>query len=399
MSPTTASKPRFLQSPAQRDRSKSLSVDRSPSATSSASHATSNSASTLSSGGGGRRSAGRFLGLGKPSKKEARDKKRQRIREAERGAPPLRTQKARTAAPRARMRPERHFSPSTLLSSSGHSSSSHGAANDTLQLARTPSCLGVDGPLAARLSGWFAHLAGSTSDLSLAGTISHTTQLASSASATSRTAICSATSRKPDSASTSTSRGALLQLPHAKTDAAVPKPPCSTRLYGTSSTTTTTPRPTAARSPSSSWALFWTPRASSPPDAGKLDDASFRLLYHTSKFHLDSTLHPDSVKSSNHQDHEDNISADWTPSAEPSPAASYAVFYAQVWCTYRAGFEPIHDLPGLSALPQVGGDAGVGGGPCCFDTGERRGEREVGEKLEHKVPAGMCHSPSPLDSS
>ncbi|KAJ7502310.1 hypothetical protein B0H11DRAFT_2223791 [Mycena galericulata] len=49
-SPTAASKlPRFLQSPAQRDRSKSLSVDRPPSAASSASHATSNSTSTSSS--------------------------------------------------------------------------------------------------------------------------------------------------------------------------------------------------------------------------------------------------------------------------------------------------------------------------------------------------------------
>ncbi|KAJ7920392.1 hypothetical protein B0H13DRAFT_2319439 [Mycena leptocephala] len=80
-SPTVASKlPRFLQSPAQRDRSKSLSVDRPSSTASSASHATSNSTSTSSS----RLSAGRFPGLGKDKDKE---RERQRIREAERGAP------------------------------------------------------------------------------------------------------------------------------------------------------------------------------------------------------------------------------------------------------------------------------------------------------------------------
>ncbi|KAJ6460253.1 hypothetical protein C8R45DRAFT_1109133 [Mycena sanguinolenta] len=47
---------------------------------------------------------------------------------------------------------------------------SHGSPD--LSIARTPSRLGVsDGALATRLSGWFPHLTGSTSDLSIAATI------------------------------------------------------------------------------------------------------------------------------------------------------------------------------------------------------------------------------------
>ncbi|KAJ7710636.1 peptidase C54, partial [Mycena rosella] len=33
------------------------------------------------------------------------------------------------------------------------------------------------------------------------------------------------------------------------------------------------------------------------------------------------------------------------------PAQFHVVLYAQVWCTYRAGFEPIRDLPSLATLP------------------------------------------------
>ncbi|KAF7378518.1 hypothetical protein MSAN_00279400 [Mycena sanguinolenta] len=43
------------------------------------------------------------------------------------------------------------------------------------------------------------------------------------------------------------------------------------------------------------------------------------------------------------------------PNAEeedaPWPALFHAAFYAHVWCTYRAGFEPIRDLPSLGSLP------------------------------------------------
>ncbi|KAJ6514096.1 hypothetical protein DFH09DRAFT_259304 [Mycena vulgaris] len=87
MSPTAASKlPRSIQSPAQRDRSKSLSVDRPPVPRIAP---TSNSVSTSSSGAGrgGQRNAGRFLGLGKGSEKDAGERERQRIRESKRGAP------------------------------------------------------------------------------------------------------------------------------------------------------------------------------------------------------------------------------------------------------------------------------------------------------------------------
>jgi hypothetical protein len=43
---------------------------------------------------------------------------------------------------------------------------------------------------------------------------------------------------------------------------------------------------------------------------------------------------------------------DTSPSdAGPWPALFHAAFYAQVWGTYRAGFEPIRDLPFLSSLP------------------------------------------------
>ncbi|KAJ7088917.1 hypothetical protein C8R44DRAFT_892555 [Mycena epipterygia] len=45
---------------------------------------------------------------------------------------------------------------------------------------------------------------------------------------------------------------------------------------------------------------------------------------------------------------------DWTPDAGRWPAAFHAAFYAQVWCTYRTGLEPIRGIPGLSALPGVG---------------------------------------------
>ncbi|KAJ7857006.1 hypothetical protein B0H13DRAFT_2672850 [Mycena leptocephala] len=145
-SPTATSKlPRFLQSPAQRDRPKSLSVDWPPSAaSSSASYTTNTSNSTSTSSASGRRSATRFLGLGKA-----------RLADVARLC-------AKQPAQRVRQ-PERHFSAPTPPPSSNSSSSGHGQQPD-LTLARSPSRLGTDGPLATRLSGWFAHLAGSMVD-------------------------------------------------------------------------------------------------------------------------------------------------------------------------------------------------------------------------------------------
>ncbi|KAJ7673268.1 hypothetical protein DFH06DRAFT_60040 [Mycena polygramma] len=37
----------------------------------------------------------------------------------------------------------------------------------------------------------------------------------------------------------------------------------------------------------------------------------------------------------------------------PWPATFFALFYAQVWCAYRAAFEPIRDLPSLASLPPL----------------------------------------------
>ncbi|KAJ7362817.1 hypothetical protein DFH08DRAFT_951049 [Mycena albidolilacea] len=96
---------------ANRDRFKSLSVDGPPSAASSASHATSNSVSTSSPGGGGRWAA---------------------QRRALSRARPL---SVHCGTVRPCTRSEHHFYASTLPSVSGHSSSSHSAGNDTLQLA------------------------------------------------------------------------------------------------------------------------------------------------------------------------------------------------------------------------------------------------------------------------
>lgn len=157
---------------------------------------------------------------------KAREREQQHIRHAERGAPsaaelltlheselqpptsydgpPGSPSSAYHGTVRPRLRSERHFSASTPPSSSySHSSSSgHGHTNgETLQ--RTPNRLGADGPLTARLSGWFAHLAGSTSDLSLASTISG----ALSHSVTTATALPSSTTRRGNKDASSNSGG------------------------------------------------------------------------------------------------------------------------------------------------------------------------------------------------
>ncbi|KAJ6572712.1 hypothetical protein DFH09DRAFT_401539 [Mycena vulgaris] len=85
------------------------------------------------------------------------------------------------------------------------------------------------------------------------------------------------------------------------------------------------------------------------------------------------------------------------PDAVPWPAVIHAAFFAQVWCTYRAGFEPIRDLPGLGALPVVGGiPAWVGAGAL---TSTHENGEHAGESSGHAPPPGMSHSPSPSDSS
>ncbi|KAJ7021145.1 hypothetical protein C8F04DRAFT_1195824 [Mycena alexandri] len=334
-SPTTGTVsklPRFLQSPALRDPSKSLSVDRPPSA-----------ASTISTSSSGRKSTGRFLGLGKDKDKE-RERDRQRIREAEHGQPSAAelltlhesgqggfdeddlnsasspatygfdagsppSALSGTAHPRTRS--ERHVSASTPPSSS---SSSHGHGNNgDLTPARTLSRLGVDGALGTRLSGWFTHLAGNTSDLSLTSTLS--TSISHAAS------LASSTSRKspaPPSSKSSSSKGNGGGKP-SLLDKAL-----------------------AAASSSSS-------------KCERAPSAHHAHVTHRHKRGGSKDIAPSPLSSSSSALSSSTSPADdpalHTPDAGPWPAAFFAAFYAQVWCTYRAGFEPIRDLPGLASLP------------------------------------------------
>ncbi|KAJ7736482.1 hypothetical protein B0H16DRAFT_1573939, partial [Mycena metata] len=335
-SPTTGTVsklPRFLQSPAQRDRSKSLSVDRPPSA-----------ASTTSASSSGRKNTGRFLGLGKDKDKE-RERDRQRIREAERGQPSAAElltlhesgaggfdeddlnsasspatygfdagspPSAFLGTARPRTRSERHFSASTPPSSS---SSSHGHGNNgDLTLARTPSRLGVDGALGTRLSGWFAHLAGSTSDLSLTSTLSTSiSHAASLAASTSRKTPASPSSKSSSSKGSGGGKPSLL-------DKAV-----RYLLDGDAA-------------PDRNTEDIWLMGVKLP--GWRREDE---------ERHAPSAHHPHITH--RHKRGGSKDIALHVPDAGPWPAAFFAAFYAQVWCTYRAGFEPIRDLPSLSSLP------------------------------------------------
>ncbi|KAJ7132582.1 hypothetical protein C8R44DRAFT_774217, partial [Mycena epipterygia] len=72
---------------------------------------------------------------------------------------------------------------------------------------------------------------------------------------------------------------------------------------------------------------------------------------------------------------------------EPWPAK----FHPGLCAPYRAGFEPIRDLPGLGGMP-----AWVGAG--ALTSAHENGER-AGESNGHAPPPGMSHSPSQSDSS
>ncbi|KAJ6491180.1 hypothetical protein C8R45DRAFT_1213193 [Mycena sanguinolenta] len=398
LSPTATSKlPRFLQSPAARDRSKSLSVDRPPSAASSsashASNATSNSNSTSASG------RKRFLGLGKDKERE---RERQRIREAERGAPSAEELLAAspteydddfapssyggTARPRPRTRSERHFSASTPPASSSSSSNGHSHPNphggNDLTLARTPSRLGVsDGALATRLSGWFAHLAGSTNDLSIASTISGSLATARAVSPT--------TSRKAASAHGHTSHSSSSH--HASsTHHTASSTKSSTKNSGGGAKTSLLDK--AVRylldgdaSPDRSAEEIWL-MGVRLPGWGVDDEMRVAAAAHAAKDGKEHGLTaggghglssskrrsgskqrdlppppPDDPSPSRdpNADAEDEEQEDIDtapPDPGPWPALFHAAFYAHVWCTYRAGFEPIRDLPSLGSLPP----------PLCF---------------------------------
>ncbi|KAF7325375.1 hypothetical protein MSAN_02514800 [Mycena sanguinolenta] len=399
LSPTATSKlPRFLQSPAARDRSKSLSVDRPPSAASShtshsthASNATSNSNSTSASG---RKSATRFLGIGKDRERE---RERARIREAERSAPSAQELLAAspteydddfapggppsafihngggTARPRPRTRSERHFSASTPPSSSSSSSNGHSHpnphGNPELALARTPSRLGVsDGALATRLSGWFAHLAGSTSDLSLTGTIG------GSLSNISHTAAAlSPTSRKSSSAHGHTSHSHHSTKKGGGDGGVTSKGAAKTSLLDKAVRYLLDGDAAPDRSTEEIWLM-----GVQLPGWGAEDEARVAAAAHGGgkdhSSHLLSTSHgaghglssskrrstsrqrdlpppppTGEVEGDPNAEEEDVDTA--PPDPGPWPALFHAAFYAHVWCTYRAGFEPIRDLPSLGSLP------------------------------------------------
>ncbi|KAJ7058712.1 hypothetical protein C8F01DRAFT_1232387 [Mycena amicta] len=171
------------------------------------------SASTSSSAGP-RQNAGSFLGIGRDKERE---RERERIRAAERADPSAEllameddnvdspmsaafdyttasSPPSAYATARPRTRSDRPFSVSTWPgSSSSHSShlhSSHSSpSTSTLQVVRSLSRLsaGGEGGVTTRLSGWFSHISGSTSDLSL-------TSISSSA----RKALSSSSSCKSD---------------------------------------------------------------------------------------------------------------------------------------------------------------------------------------------------------
>ncbi|KAJ7189878.1 hypothetical protein GGX14DRAFT_701934 [Mycena pura] len=386
-SPTGASKlPRFLQSPAQRDRSKSLSVDRPPSVAS----------SSANSAPGARRNAGRFLGLGKDKEKEGRERERQRIREAERKEPsaeellvvlddddenesPEYHSTANVPPPpptaystaRLRTRSDRAFSASTPApsSSSSHSSHSHSShappnagASETLHVTRSPSRMGLDAaPLASRLGGWFAHLAGSsTSDLSLTSTIGAAAALATSTSRAARSASSSSSkaARKSDTGGgAGGSKTGLL-------DKAV-----RYLLDGDAA-------------PDRSSAEIWLMGVRLPGWATEDEERITLASSSSSHSHSGHSHSSRSHSSHGHSSHSHPIELD--PDPGPWPAAFHAAFFAQVWCTYRAGFEPIRDLPSLASLPP----------PLVF-----LGAPPGSPTHTHYMHAPPMHSPSQSDAS
>ncbi|KAJ7616137.1 hypothetical protein FB45DRAFT_935358 [Roridomyces roridus] len=365
---TPASKlPRFLQSPLQRDRSKSLSVDRPPSAaSSSASHSTSHSTSTHSSSSHGSGGGRRFLGMG-GSKEVMKERDRQRIREAERRAPsaaelltlqegiasqtsygydtdlaPGPESPTLRAHPRSRTHSVHRFSMShsTPPSSSGHGSDYNGG--QTLQLQRSPSRLGADSALATRLSGWFAHLSGSTSDLSLTGAVSGALSQSASTAAALSTSTSSRKDDKEKGGKTSLLDKAVRYL-----------------LDGDAA---------PDRSTHEIWLMGRRMDGWSENDEARV--AAAAELQHSKHGHAHS-------------------SSSELPDPGAWPAAFYAAFHALVWCTYRAGFEPIRDLPSLSSLPP----------PLSFPHTPSSPASPHSSNHGHGHTHKLGHSPSQSDSS
>ncbi|KAJ7711319.1 hypothetical protein B0H16DRAFT_1817074 [Mycena metata] len=283
---------------------------------------------------------------------------------------------------RRRRRPSHRSSALPLRIStppSSASSSSHGHAAD-LTLARTPSRLGADGALGTRLSGWFAHLAGSTSDLSLTGmlssSISHAASLASSTSVARKTPTSPKAGKDKAGGKPSLLDKAVRYLLDG--DAAPDRNGEDIWLMGVrlpgwgreDEERVATAAAAASFSSHSSHSHSSHAHGTSKSDSGHAPSTHVNITHRTHKrcpsrdiaaspSPLSSSLSPSSLPPSSalspspsSSSAQPNESDEWTPpDAGPWPRAFFAAFYAHVWCTYRAGFEPIRDLPGLASLP------------------------------------------------
>ncbi|KAJ7465525.1 hypothetical protein FB451DRAFT_1561355, partial [Mycena latifolia] len=85
-------------------------------------------------------------------------------------------------------------------------------------------------------------------------------------------------------------------------------------------------------------------------DADEARVAAAAANHHRNHNHHSTSKHR-SRSSSSPQRHPASTSEQDTAPPDPGPWPTAS--HVQVWCTYRAGFEPIHDLPGLSSLPPL----------------------------------------------
>ncbi|KAJ6563123.1 hypothetical protein DFH09DRAFT_1315747 [Mycena vulgaris] len=198
----------------------------------------------------------------------------------------------------------------------------------------TPSRLGVDGPLSTRLSGWLAHLAGNTSNLSLAPTISGTlSHIVSTA-----TELALSTTRRGNKDASSSGGSGGCGGGASKTNHWI-------RGYD----------------------ILWTGCRARPQHGGDLahgraaagleervaaaaSNAHSHSTSHNSHFTSHSTSTSHNSKSTAHaQVREGDIDAG------PWPAQFHTAFYAQVWCTYRWACMPrMRQSLLVTALQRVG---------------------------------------------
>ncbi|KAJ7121876.1 hypothetical protein C8R43DRAFT_1136387 [Mycena crocata] len=262
-------------------------------------------------------------------------------------------------------------------------------------------CLGADSPLAVRLSGWFAHLAGSTHNLSLTSTIS------GSLSHGARAALAGGTRRrasekKGDSSGSSAAKTFLLDkaVRYLLDGDGAPDPSpeeiwligvklpgwgrADGRLRGSYSRRVRTGLGTLHHS--THWHSTHGHKRS--PSASKAASANANTT------HKDNT-HPRAESPS-------YMSSDTSPpDPDPWPAAFHVAFYAQVWCTYRAGFEPVRDLPGLASLPPPLVFPGMGAVGASVSSANLGSSSGLTSSSHTAVPHGhgAHHSPATSDAS